>query len=139
MRQAIDVVADLRRQNHDSQPRKGGLLNVTLSVPSKTFLTGEYAVLSGGESLVVNTSPRFELHVTSRRNGQPVEAYIGESPAGNLDSTQLYWLPGYRSPFCRSPQRTRGVGSLHSSVFNRLYMDQCSNKRIFNYFLHLFL
>lgn len=37
----------------------------TLSVPSKTFLVGEYGVLAGGPALVINTEPRFELSVRS--------------------------------------------------------------------------
>jgi mevalonate kinase len=36
-------------------------MSLVLSVPSKTYLTGEYAVLVGGSALVLNTGPRFEL------------------------------------------------------------------------------
>lgn len=38
-------------------------MTLTLSVPSKTFLVGEYAVLCGGPAIVLNTAPRFKLIV----------------------------------------------------------------------------
>ncbi|MGE3975090.1 MAG: hypothetical protein AB7F59_11250 [Bdellovibrionales bacterium] len=40
-----------------------------LSVPSKTFLVGEYVALQGGPALVLNTEPRFQLMVTDRVPG----------------------------------------------------------------------
>jgi mevalonate kinase len=36
-----------------------------LSCPAKTFLIGEYGVLDGGQALLVNTRPRFQLKVNS--------------------------------------------------------------------------
>ena len=42
-------------------------MSYTLSVPAKTFLTGEYIALSGGPSLVVSTKQRFKLEVRKRR------------------------------------------------------------------------
>jgi mevalonate kinase len=39
-------------------------MSLVLSVPSKTYLTGEYAVLVGGSALVLNTGPRFELRAS---------------------------------------------------------------------------
>lgn len=44
-------------------------MKMILSAPSKTFLTGEYAVMVGGPALVLNTSPRFELRVSA--GGEP--------------------------------------------------------------------
>jgi hypothetical protein len=40
-------------------------MSFRLSAPSKTFLAGEYAVLSGGPALLLCTSPRFQLHVAA--------------------------------------------------------------------------
>lgn len=54
-----------------------------LSAPSKTFLTGEYAVLKGGPALVLNTMPRFELRVRPGQGswsgfpvGSPAHAWL---------------------------------------------------------------
>jgi len=68
-------------------------MKVCLSAPSKTYLTGEYAVLAGGPALVLNTTPRFELHAS--KTG-PVEAAgkIRGIPAG---SPAAEWLR-QRSP-----------------------------------------
>jgi len=34
--------------------------------PSKTFLLGEYNVLTGGSAIIINTEPYFELHTTNQ-------------------------------------------------------------------------
>lgn len=52
-----------------------------LSVPSKTFLAGEYAVLAGGPGLVVNTHPGFELHIKFNGRGFH-QGFHRDSPAG---------------------------------------------------------
>ena len=38
-------------------------MTLTFSAPSKTFLSGEYAVLNGNPALVLNTGPRFHFCV----------------------------------------------------------------------------
>lgn len=54
---------------------------INLSVPSKTFLVGEYAVLKGAPALVLGHQPRFELKVHSRGQGNAM-GFHPESPAG---------------------------------------------------------
>ncbi len=55
-------------------------MSLTLSVPSKTYLTGEYAVMSGGAALILCTGPRFQLR--SERGGAGKVCGIPEgSPA----------------------------------------------------------
>jgi len=41
----------------------------TLTIPSKTFLLGEYLALEGGPALVANTTPRFALEVLPTTEG----------------------------------------------------------------------
>ena len=53
-----------------------------LFIPSKTFLTGEYAVLVGGPSLVVNTKPQFQLNVTLCEKKGICRGLHKKSPAG---------------------------------------------------------
>lgn len=51
--------------------------NLKFSVPGKTFLVGEYAVLAGGSCLGLGTSPSFSI--VPNANGQ---TFHSESPAG---------------------------------------------------------
>lgn len=61
-------------------------LTLTLSVPSKTFLLGEYLALGGGPSIILNTAPRFELNVTNLNpgRGETTTPFAPGSPAGRL-------------------------------------------------------
>ncbi|MGE0527230.1 MAG: hypothetical protein AB7G93_14580 [Bdellovibrionales bacterium] len=54
-------------------------MTLILSLPSKTFLAGEYAVLAGGPALVLNTRPRFELRV--QRGSGEIRGLPPEAPA----------------------------------------------------------
>jgi len=62
-----------------------------ISIPSKTFLLGEYLVLSGGPGIVVNTAPSFHVYISNEAN-QATGKYRGfdpQSPAGKfLDKNQ---------------------------------------------------
>tara|TARA_B100001248_G_scaffold262722_1_gene261560 strand:+ start:1675 stop:2628 length:954 start_codon:yes stop_codon:yes gene_type:complete len=51
------------------------------SVPSKTFLIGEYSVMQGGTGLLVGTHPRFEAFVEKVNPGEEA-TYEGFSQAG---------------------------------------------------------
>lgn len=56
-------------------------MQTSLSVPSKTFLLGEYLALHGGPSLVITHFPRFELAIT-QANVPTVFGISPDSPAG---------------------------------------------------------
>lgn len=58
-------------------------MSLVLSVPSKTYLTGEYAVLAGGSAIVLNTGPRFELRANY---GRKAKAADEKAAAGNNES-----------------------------------------------------
>jgi mevalonate kinase len=57
-----------------------------MSAPSKTFLTGEYAVMVGGPALLLNTGPRFKF---SADHTGTSEAVITGIPAGSPADTWL--------------------------------------------------
>lgn len=83
-----------------------------LSVPSKTFLLGEYLALETGEALLVATQPRFELQVelTSKKQTLP---FHKDSPAGHL-------LDGVESNFAiefMDPHRSCGGFGRSSAEF----------------------
>ena len=59
-----------------------------VSCPSKTFILGEYLVLSQGSALLANTTPRFYLRVDATKKGT-IKGIHPESPAGQ-------WLRQHR-------------------------------------------
>ncbi len=58
-------------------------MEIQLSVPSKTFIVGEYLALLGGKALLASTEPRFVLKVSSDREGS-CEGIHSWSPGGKL-------------------------------------------------------
>lgn len=56
-------------------------MQMRLTVPSKTFLTGEYAVLAGGSAIILATEPRFEAVISTPGEGR-LENIHRNSPAG---------------------------------------------------------
>ncbi len=65
---------------------KGKLL-AELSVPSKTFLLGEYLILLDGGALVLTTTPRFRLRVFE--SDRASHGFHAKSPAGLLMKGQV--------------------------------------------------
>jgi mevalonate kinase len=56
-------------------------MNISMSLPGKTFLSGEYAVLQDAQALVLNTGPRFTF--TARQaSAADAEGIPAGSPAG---------------------------------------------------------
>ncbi len=56
-------------------------MELELSVPSKTFLLGEYLALTGGPALLLNTAPRFKLTVKNKVSIQSQKKFTPGSPA----------------------------------------------------------
>lgn len=86
-----------------------------ISVPSKTFLMGEYGVLAGGPALVLNTEPRFELH----HSAVPTQDFHSSSPAGKL-LTETGTKKNFK--FFDPHQGAGGVGA-SSAQFLALYRE----------------
>lgn len=56
-------------------------MKIEISVPSKTFLFGEYLVLNGGPALFLNSTPRFKL-IIEQKDSREVECLnFGQNPA----------------------------------------------------------
>lgn len=58
------------------------MVDFQISVPSKTFLLGEYAVLNQGPGITIATLPRFELSLLKQPKKGRVEGIAAESPGG---------------------------------------------------------
>lgn len=85
-------------------------MNLTLSAPSKTFLSGEYAVMAKGPALILNTLPRFELAIT-RGDGQLRGLPQGAPAEGWLRARAPVWA-AFDIEF-RDPHK--GAGGLGAS------------------------
>ncbi len=94
-----------------------------VSVPGKTFLMGEYAVLEGGPALIINTQPCFLFSVTGRKKsaGHLDIPFPPQSPAGQ-------WLRRYPEighAFhikTHDPYGGRGGFGRSSAEFNLVYL-----------------
>lgn len=100
-------------------PRPMGL--AALSVPGKTFLVGEYLAIQGGPSIVLATSPRFELRVSERSNQDDAWFnFAPQSPAGRLLDRFQEKARDYRFEF-RDPHEGRGGLGASSAQFALVY------------------
>ena len=54
---------------------------MNIVIPAKTFLVGEYLALTGGPSIILTTTPCFELR---QCNNLGLHGVHPESPAGRL-------------------------------------------------------
>lgn len=53
----------------------------TITIPSKTFLSGEYAILNGGRAVVMSHSPSFQISVNASAESELIGIHP-QSPAG---------------------------------------------------------
>lgn len=56
-------------------------MDLSLKIPSKTYLAGEYNILAGGNAILLSTTPYFEFSLTQGKYSHPFHA---ESPAGKF-------------------------------------------------------
>ncbi len=77
-----------------------------LSVPSKTFLLGEYLAVFGDPSLLVSTGPRFSLRVFEEKAMSP---FHPDSPAGRL-MAEFEGARDYSFEFKDPYQNSGGMG-----------------------------
>lgn len=95
---------------------------IELSVPSKTFLLGEYAVIKGRPALVLTTDKRFKL-IATRQQGQHqlrVEGIHLDSPAGKLIQSDLLFYQNYHIKFI-DPYNSLGGFGASGAQFLMLY------------------
>lgn len=103
-------------------------MDLTLSVPSKTFLCGEYLALQGGPCILIATEPRFTLRVSvkgpskiSQESEEP-SPFHPESPAGLFLKSHPELLAQYNFEFGRAPAGFGGSSAefLLLSAFEQL-------------------
>jgi mevalonate kinase len=106
-----------------------------LSVPSKSFLLGEYVALTGGPALLLSTEPRFELIASKNPNPQQQIDYRQihpESPAGKLIKRDFPFYGQYQLQFSDPYQGIGGFGASSAqfvllSAFKKLINAESMN------------
>lgn len=94
-----------------------------LTVPSKTFLLGEYGVLKKSPAIVICTGPCFEMHVEPKSEPSDQNELIGidlESIAGRFYRTHIKFFKNFRINFI-DPWKTSGGFGASSAQFGLLY------------------
>lgn len=92
------------------------------SCPSKTFLTGEYAVLQGGSGILVGTFPRFEAKVkkvSTSQNGF-IEGLSPQGPSMDFLKDNIDLFSSYSIHF-HDPHEGKGGLGWSSAQFIMLY------------------
>lgn len=85
---------------------------ISISVPSKTFLLGEYVALKGGPALILSTELRFELIATNQEHEASKSQDIHpESPAGKLIAQNPDFYQHYHMRFIDPYQGLGGFGA----------------------------
>lgn len=82
-----------------------------ISVPSKTFLLGEYVALLGGPSLILSTEPRFQLHVNQSPKSSSVVGIHPQSAAGKFLQNYADVFAGYQLEFIDPYSGLGGLGA----------------------------
>lgn len=94
-------------------------MTIRLSLPSKTFLAGEYAVLGQAPALVINSGPRFEL-VAKRSSQTSVVGFPEGSPAMRWYEERKPLLNGWAIEFHDPHHRAGGFGA-SSAQFSSIH------------------
>lgn len=88
-----------------------------ISVPSKTFLCGEYLALQGGLSVILGTQPRFVLRVQKKTEANKIPPpFHPDSPAGKLRESNLAFFEQFEFDFI-DPHNGKGGFGASSAQF----------------------
>lgn len=95
---------------------------IEASVPSKTFLLGEYAVIKGGPALILTTQPRFKLLAEKAppKSNQIALGILPQSPGGKLIQSDPEFFQQWQIQFLDPYQQLGGLGA-SSAQFLMLY------------------
>src|ERR1700729_3734074 len=94
-----------------------------ITIPSKTFLLGDYISLLGGPVLVLNTEPVFQCLLEKSSGDQTIPHYFGihpESTAGKFIQRFANDFAGYDLTFFDPHQGAGGFGA-SSAQFVMVY------------------
>ncbi len=86
-------------------------MSFLLSVPSKTFLLGEYLATQGGTAIIANTEPRFSLKVKMASGPTPTKNVSDSSPAGQFLKKHANEFSGFDLDFFDPHHGAGGFGA----------------------------
>ncbi len=93
-------------------------MSLTISVPGKSFLAGEYLALNGGPAILIATAPKFELRVRKGSGWSP--GINQESPAGKLIKKHAAYFNQFDLEFI-DPHLGRGGWGASTAQFLSCY------------------
>jgi mevalonate kinase len=102
-------------------PKKTNLsaMNLQVSIPSKTFILGEYLATQGEPCLIANTKPDFKLYLTPNNNVNH-QGIAAHSPAGQYAQKLAHIFNEFQVCFQDPHQQPGGFGA-SSAQFLALY------------------
>jgi len=67
-------------------------MTLSIKIPSKTFLAGEYNVLFGGQAIILCTKPYFHISLEPKTNAKQSSSFHPKSPAAKylLDNKEIF-------------------------------------------------
>lgn len=93
-------------------------MSITISVPGKSFLAGEYLALNGGPAILLTTAPKFELRVRKGSGWSP--GIDQDSPAGKLIRKHASYFNQFDLEFI-DPHMGRGGWGASTAQFLSVY------------------
>lgn len=103
-------------------------MSLQLSVPSKTFVLGEYVALNGGPAIVLCTAPRFELYAEKKSSNAQYQNIHPQSPAGKLIAKNSFYR-NYNLNFIDPYHGLGGLGA-SSAQFAMVYALQKNTQHL---------
>ncbi len=97
-----------------------------LTVPSKTFLLGEYVALTGGPAILLATKPRFELLIDNKPGIH--EGINPKSPAAKFIKKNADFYQNYQLKFIDPYNKLGGLGASSAQFAMVFALKQQANK-----------
>jgi mevalonate kinase len=104
-----------------------------ISVPSKTFLLGEYIVLQGGPAMLLTTAPRFTLLAVKQLKSQiKMQGIHKDSPAGKFVKRYAALFQAYSLNFVDEYHGLGGFGASGAQFLMVAVLKQYLDKQSLN-------
>lgn len=103
-----------------------------ISVPSKTFLLGEYIALIGGPALILTSNPRFSMVATLKNDLPKIVGVNPDSPAGKLIQIDSNFYQNYQIEFNDPYHQLGGFGASSAQYLMLIALRNYVQKKAWN-------
>ncbi len=87
-------------------------MSLTIEIPSKTFLVGEYNILNGGDSILITSKPYFKFHLEKLSKAQQlIQPFHKNSPSARFILDNLNTFKDYSISFNNQHNSYGGFGA----------------------------